>query len=192
VSEPTHDAGRTAAFATFSPFKSFLKRIEAIFVHIGAHGEDEHIKPLRFLHHAFWVRIAPRTMKKAAFADEEIPKHGALLFCSAFNGDASTYIRGFSDELSEEMDALWSGSEEWKGAGDFLPLFDFINDHARPIQFFFNNYRNTSKEIRAAVQLRAGLDALFDKAYEGNAEAFKREYLRVAQTMWGNAEETSP
>jgi hypothetical protein len=133
-------------------------------------------------------------MKRAGFTDEEIPEHGALLFCSAFNGDASTYIRGFSDELANEMDALWSGSIGWKGAGDFIPLFEFIGDHARPIQLFFNNYRNTAKEIRAAVRLRAGIDTLFDVADGGNPEAFKKQYLLVAQTMWGDAlqKETTP
>lgn len=181
------DRGPTAPFSTFTAFKSWWTRLRAIAVHIGAHGEPDNIRKLAFLHHAFWTRISSKTMRDAGFREDEVPPHGALLFASAFNGETSTYIRGFSNELAEEMNALWEGCVGWQGAEDFDKLFDFILAYSRPIDMFFNAYECSAKEIRAAVRLRAGLDALFEAADHSSPEEFQRRYLHVAQTVWGNA-----
>ena len=181
------DRGPTAPFSTFTAFKSCWTRLRAIAVHIGAHGEPDNIRKLAFLHHAFWTRITPRAFRNAGFRDGEATPQGALLFASAFNGETSTYIRGFSNELAEEMNALWEGCEDWQGAEDFDKLFDFILSYQRPIDMFFNAYDCSAKEIRAALRLRAGLDALLDVAERVSPEEFERRYLEVAQTVWGNA-----
>lgn len=184
------EQGRTTAFSTFTPFKSWFTRLYSRVVHFGAHGEDGNIKPLAFLHHAFWATITPTALKDAGFSAKEVPEQGALLFVSAFNGDASTYIRGFSDELGTEMDALWSGCKDWTTATDFNELFTFILGFHRPIDTYFNAYHSTSQEIRVSMGLRSGVDMLLELADQGDARAFAEKYLEVAQTTWGNAGET--
>jgi hypothetical protein len=184
------EKGPTTAFSTFTPFKSWFARLYSRVVHFGAHGEDENIKPLAFLHHAFWATITPDELRTAGFRRDEAPEHGALLFVSAFNGDASTYIRGFSDDLGTEMDALWGGCQDWTTATDFHELFAFILSYRRTIDTYFNAYHSTSSEIRASMRLRSGVDMLLELSDQGDPKAFARRYLHVAQTMWGNAEES--
>jgi len=176
----------TTAFSTFSPFASRLGNWLSILIHGLAHGEDENIKPLAFLHHARWSRITRKALKRAGLAPEEIPPWGALLFVSAFNGEGSTYIRGFSDKLGEKMNALWGGCVNWTDAKKLDELFDFINAYSRRIDLFYNAYDHTATELRAALRLRFRVDALVELADTEDDEAFKARYLQVAQEMWGN------
>jgi hypothetical protein len=180
----------TAPFSTFSPFASRMDSWLAILIHVLAHGEDENIKRVAFLHHARWTRITRRALKKAGFSPAELPPWGALLFVSAFNGEGSTYIRGFSEKLGDKMNALWGGCVNWTDARKLDELFDFIGTYSRPIDLFYNAYEHTATELRAALRLRSRVDALVELAdLTGDAEdddAFKKRYLEVAQEMWGN------
>lgn len=179
-------AEQTAPFSTFSPFASRMGSWLSILIHVLAHGEDENIKRVAFLHHARWTRITRRALTKAGFSRDELPPWGALLFVSAFNGEGSTYIRGFSEKLGDKMNALWGGCVNWTDARNLDRLFDFINTYSRPIDFFYNAYEHTATELRAALRLRSRVDALVELADLPDDETFQARYLQVAQEMWGN------
>jgi hypothetical protein len=176
----------TTPFSTFSPFASRTGSWGSILSLVLAHGEDENIKRLAFLHHARWTRLTRRALKKAGFTPDELPPWGAFLFVSAFNGEGSTYIRGFSEKLGEKMNALWGGCSNWTDAKNLDGLFDFINTYSRKIDLFYDAYEHTAAELRAALRLRSRVDALVELADSLDDDTFKARYLQVAQEMWGN------
>lgn len=180
--------GSTAAFCTFSPFKSRLERWMEWAVFKGAPGATEAVRERRFLHYAYFVRISPRQLKRAQIAAHERLRAGALLFISAYNGSAELYFRGFSQKLSQPMNRLWEGCTGWKGAEIYENLDRFIQTYRRRSQFHFNAYEETSSNVRGALRLRDELDELIATTYD-DPSAFLAGYRRAAQIAWGNQAE---
>lgn len=179
--------GRADAFSTFTPLKSRLSRFVQKLVYAGAPERDPQIRDRGFLHFAFWTTLKYRDLANAGIPESDNPKHGALLFVSAFTGDPDEYIAGFSEHLHDEMDALWNESVEWAGAADTKKLNWFIQRYCRSVNLFFNAYRDDVKGLRNAVTLRRKLDELAD-AQAGKSPPPLREALKtLARSLEGTA-----
>jgi hypothetical protein len=127
-------------------------------------------------------------LKRAGLASDRL-RHGGFLFITAYNGDPETYFRGFSDQLSAAMDALWGCCVDWKGAAPFPHLDAFIRTFSRRSNFFFSAYPDTSTRIRASLVLRREIDNLRAVAFaDVSDDEFKAAFDRVAQLHWGNAD----
>lgn len=178
--------GRTAAFATFSPFRGFRHRCLEWVALAFAPGNDPAARNARFLHTAHFSPVSPRQLRRAGISGHAL-KHGALLFISAYNGDAESYFRGFNDKLFEVMDEVWMRCVEWRGAKDYKDLNAFITKFCRRADAFFNAYPDESTRIRASLVLHRQVDRLCAIA-QSNAsdEEFKRALIAAAQIHWGN------
>lgn len=174
--------GQTTAFCTFTPFRSRCAR----FVHWAvlklSPVETDAIRLLQFLHYMCFASVSPRALKRAQL--EWRGAAGAMLFMSAYNGKTETYFRGFNQNLAAQMDQLWGGCVDWKGASVFEYLSEFIEHYRRPAAFHFNAYPDTSTNLRAALQLRAALDELVDAAHD-QPQRFVEQYRRAAHLVCG-------
>jgi hypothetical protein len=181
----------TAAFATFSPFKSRLHRYWEWFVLKAAPRVERQVRAQDFLHYAFFVRLPPKVFRQLGISDDRLLSAGAFLFLSAFNGDAQAYFRGFSEKLSPAMNDLWSTSVGWRDAARYENLDRFIRTYRRYVTFHYTAYQDSSKRVRAALKLRAHIDRLARAAVSPEVDdaAFRRAYDEVVQTVWGNAKE---
>jgi hypothetical protein len=180
--------GRADAFSTFTPLKARFSRFLQALVYAGAPERDPQIRKEGFLHFAFWTTLRRRDLARAGVSEVDNPKHGALLFVSAFNGDPDEYIAGFSAHLHEEMDALWNESVEWAGASDPKKLDWFIARYSRSVNLFFNAYRDDLKGLRNAVTLRRRLDELADTHLAGMPQSQLRDELAtLARLLEGTA-----
>jgi hypothetical protein len=178
--------GRTAAFATFSPFRSHWSRFEERVALFFAPTRDAAARKPEFLHTAHFSRVSPRQLRRAGLWSDNL-RHGALLFISAYNGDPESYFRGFNKELYAVMDEVWSRCVEWEGAQDFNDLNTFIQKFCRRSNMFFNAYPDQSKRIRKSLVLRRQLDKLLALARSDASQAeFKHAFDRTAQLHWGN------
>jgi hypothetical protein len=179
----------TAAFATFSPFKSHLHRHwERVVFALSPLAATE-VRKRKFLHYAYFISLSPRKLRRAGVPKAALQK-GAFLFLSAFNGDAEAYFRGFSEKLSPQMNDLWGGNSDWKDASVYDNLEAFIARYRRPVTFYSCRYRDRSTRVRGALRLRDGIDQLLALALSpgGDESSFRQAYERVAQTVWGNAD----
>jgi hypothetical protein len=179
----------TAAFATFSPFKSHLHRHWERVVFALSPLAAAEVRKRKFLHYAYFIGLSPRRLRRAGVPKAEL-RHGALLFLSAFNGDAEAYFRGFSEKLSLQMNDLWGGNLDWKDASRYENLDAFIARYRRPVALYSCRYRDRSTRVRGALRLRAGVDQLLALARSpgGDESSFRQAYERLAQTVWGNAD----
>lgn len=179
--------GATAAFATFSPFKSFWDRIREHVVFTFASTANPAVRERDFLHYAYFANVTPKQLARAGIDPKGSLEHGALLFLSAYNGPAEIYFRGFSDKLHENMNSLWNGCIGWKTARDYRNLDAFIRSYRRNTTAFFNNYAEASKGLRRALGFRIKLDQLIAAAHGAtNASEFANAYDRFVQVIWGN------
>jgi hypothetical protein len=179
----------TAAFATFSPFKSRLHRYWEWFVLKAAPRVASQVRAQKFLHYAFFARLSPKTFRRLGLSDDRLLSAGAFLFVSAFNGDAQAYFRGFSEKLSPAMNDLWNTSVGWRDAARYENLDAFIRTYRRYVTFYYSAYEDSSNRVRAALELRGDVDRLARAAAspEFDDAAFRRAYDDVVQTVWGNA-----
>ncbi len=185
--------GKTSAFATFSPFRSFFHRLNELFVFTFAPTANKAVREREFLHYAYFTRVTPRALARAGIAPNASLEHGALLFISAYNGDAEIYFRGFSDELHDKMDRLWEGCEDWKPAKDYRNLDRFIRSYRRDIDTFFEGYGDTATGVRRALRFRGTLDRLIAAACsDENSKAFADAYGYFVQRLWGNPTRKAP
>ena len=176
--------GATAAFCTFSPFKSGWARRWHWVVQKAAPRATQQVRLRRFLHYAYFVALSPRDLARANIPAKAALRPGALLFLSAYNGTAEVYFRGFSEKLPDQMNDLWGGCTDWENAGKYENLDRFITTYRRPVGFHFNAYPDKSVNVRAALKLRLQLDELL-AATHGDAREFSRRYRRAAQSIWG-------
>jgi hypothetical protein len=178
---------RADAFCTFSSFKSAWSHIRQWVVFAGAPDRDTDIREQGFLHVAFWASLRPRHLKEAGVPDSKNPTNGALLFQSVFNGKADDYIQGFSDNLHDSMDELWSATEGWQGA-KLDELKAYIARQRRRVNLFFNAYRDDARGLRSALILRRRLDELADvPAHRMSHEDFASELAAIARSLEGSA-----
>lgn len=180
----------TAAFATFSPFKSHLHRHWERVVFALSPLAAAEVRKRKFLHYAYFASVGPRRLERAGVPKGTL-RHGALLFLSAFNGDAEAYFRGFSEKLSPQMNDLWSGTVGWKDAKVYENLDAFIARYRRRVAFYSCRYPDRSSRVRGALRLRAGVDELLAVGRSSTSSdlTFRRAYEAVAQRLWGNADE---
>jgi hypothetical protein len=182
--------GFTTAFATFSPFKAAKNRYRSFFTLALAPLLTVEARKLAFLHTAQFIRLAPKHLRRAGLTGPSL-KPGALLFISAFNGDAETYFRAFGQELDPVMNRVWRDCAEWTGAQPYPRLAAFIGSFRRRSSFFFNAYPAASKQLRASLILRRQLDKLHALALsDASDEQFKAAFDHTAQLQWGNARAT--
>jgi hypothetical protein len=178
--------GETAAFATFSPFKSRWGRFWELVVFKGAPSANKAVREREFLHHAFFANVSPKALERAGIPVTGTLKHGALLFFSAYNGDAEIYFRGFSDKLYDKMNELWKNCRDWKDARKYKDLDAFIRTYRRPADAFFNAYGESARGIRRALRMRTELDELVAKAHVQTDAEFEKSFRDFAQKIWGN------
>jgi hypothetical protein len=180
----------TAAFATFSPFKSRFHRHWERVVFALAPLASAEVRKRKFLHYAYFVSLSPRRLRRAGVPKHEL-RHGALLFLSAFNGDAEAYFKGFSEKLSLQMNDLWGGNVDWKDAAVYAHLDAFIARYRRRVDFYSCRYPDRSTRIRGALRLRQGLDQLLALARSPSTSdvAVRDAYEQLAQAVWGNADQ---
>jgi hypothetical protein len=182
--------GATTAFATFSAYRKASNRYRSLLALALAPLRTADARKPAFLHTAQFVRLSPRQLRRAGLSGPGL-EPGALLFISAFNGDAETYFRGFSDDLYKVMDQVWRDCVEWQNAKPYPLLAAFIEAFRRRSNSFFCAYPAASKRIRSSLRLRRQLDKLCALALSGASdEAFKAAFERAAQLHWGNAEAT--
>lgn len=183
--------GRTIAFGTFSPFKSWWHCFVEGLALFMAPINDRAARRPEFLHTALFSRVTPKHLKRAGLESDTL-KSGALLFFSHYNGDGETYFRGFSEKLAAVLDAVWSHCVEWEPAEDYANLDAFINKFRRPVATFFSTYPDESKRLQASLVLRRQIDKLVVLARsEASDEAFQQAFARTAQLHWGNQPATA-
>jgi len=176
--------GATTAFCTFTPFKSRCARALHWVVLKGAPVNTEKIRLRRFLHYMAFAAVSPRQLKRAQIPLHPRLRSGAMLFISAFNGNAEPYIRGFSENLAGQMNDLWRGCVDWLGAEEYDNLEKFIEQYRRRADFHFNAYPDASVNLLTALRLRAELDELVALAHR-DPKGFLDGYRRAAQVAWG-------
>jgi hypothetical protein len=180
--------GPTTAFGTFSPYKSLgLKGLVWSYISLlAAWTQTTRARYLKFLHTAHFSVVTPCKLKRAGLKGEGI-RRGALLFMSAYNGDADVYFRGFSDNVADVLDTVWGGCVDWRGASPYADLDYHIKRYQRPSLAFFNAYPDTCSRIRHSLVLRRQLDKLYAQALSNDSpDAFKASFDRIAQIHWGN------
>lgn len=185
---------QTSAFVTFSPFKSGCDRLLMIGVLIGAHTQTAAARKPEFLHTARFCRVRPKHLRRAGLSSDKLGE-GALLFLSSYNGDATSYFKGFSDPLSDVMNAVWKHCVDWTSAKPFPELMAFIDAYRRRSQSYFNAYPMSAKRIRASLLLRRQLDKLNALAHSAPHSAagdqeFAAAFEHASQLLWGNSEPT--
>lgn len=180
----------TAAFVTFSPFRSWLGRQKERLVFALAPGAEAEVRKREFLHYAFFISLSPRRLRRIGLARRKPLSHGGFLFLSAFNGDAESYFRGFSEKLSTQMNDLWSTSVGWRDFAKYEHLDAFIRTYRRRVNFYTTSYPDSSKRVRAALRLRGRIDRLLAAAQSASVDdaSFAAAYEHEVQATWGNAE----
>jgi hypothetical protein len=190
VDETENVKASTAAFTTFTPFRSWLSRQLERLPLIGAVTAEREVRKRKFLHHAYFVRLSPRHFKRVGLPTDGPLKNGALLFLSAFNGDSEAYFRGFSNDLHAPMDQIWKHCVDWETARVFDNLQRFITRYRRRVTMFYNVYEDTSTVVRESLLVREALDETLRLASSGASDAeFQRAYRRLAQVAWGTPRE---
>jgi hypothetical protein len=174
----------TAAFATFSPFKSRRSRLKEWIALFFAPGNDEVARKPAFLHTAQFCVVSPSHLRRVGLTSPRL-KYGALLFMSAYNGDPESYFRGFNKDLFTVMDEVWMHCEQWHGAREFAKLNTFIQKFRRESQVFCNAYPGTVKHVRAGLVLGRQIDDLLAVARAGSSDEFKREFEKLVVSQWG-------
>jgi hypothetical protein len=180
--------GKTAAFMTFSPFKSWISRMAEYGVLLGAVTQEQAVRGLEFLHYAFFTRVSPGTLRRIGIPTNTTCAHGGLLFLSAFNGDAEAYFQGFSTQVDKPMNAIWGCCTDWEKANPYKYLDKFIRTYRRPVDAHFNTYPSDTTTIRNALDLRRGIDALMVTALDDKSsdDDFQSAYHQLAQELWGD------
>lgn len=186
--------GQTTAFATFSPYKSFLAPywgvVRSHISLLGAWTQTTSARHLKFLHTAHFSVVSPRKLRRAGLRGEGI-RRGALLFMSAYNGDADVYFRGFSDNVASTLNTVWGGCVDWADASNYPHLDYHIKRYQRPTLAFFNAYPDSCSRMRHSLVLRRQLDKLYAQALSNDsAEEFKASFDKIAQCHWGNVPAT--
>jgi hypothetical protein len=192
--DPTENVkASTRAFTTFTPFRSWLHRQLERLPLIGAVTAEPEVRKRKFLHHAFFVRLSPRHFRRIGLPTDGPLKDGGLLFVSAFNGEAEDYFRGFSNDLHEPMDQIWSHCVDWETARVFDNLQRFIARYRRRVSMFYNSYEDTSTVVRDTLRVREALDQTLEVASSSATdEEFQRAYRRLARVAWGTPAEEQP
>jgi acyl carrier protein phosphodiesterase len=113
--------------------------------------------------------------------------HGGVLFVTAFNGDAEVYFRGFSNNVADAMNAVWSHCQNWTNASPYKELDTFIRRYRRPVTAHFNAYPQRTVSLRAALELRTELDLLVRDASRITPHEFKARYDRILHRRAGSA-----
>jgi hypothetical protein len=183
-----NEKGKTFAFTTFSPFKSWLDSISEPVVLFAARTPDiqKAVRALKFLHYAHFIRVPPGALKKAGIETKGRLRWGGFLFNSAYNGDAEVYFRGFSEKLTEHMDDLWNTSVDWISASPYPNLAKFIKRYQRRVDTHVNAYPSAASPVRTALQIRTEVDRLVALALSTDAATFDRKYRSAAMKIWGN------
>lgn len=179
--------GRTFAFTTFTPFKSFTDRVYEIAVLIGAHAGwiQEKVRELKFLHYAHFTRVTPRALERAGIPATGNLRNGGFLFSSAYNGDAEVYFRGFSEDLTQQMNDLWSGTVGWVDAAPYKNLERYILRFHRNVDVHVNSYPSFTSAVRRALEVRNEVDKLYEAALAMSDDEFEREYHDTVTHIWG-------
>lgn len=180
--------GQTAAFATFSYFKSCWSRMLERVVLMGAFQHTAKVRAMEFLHTAHFCRVTPAHLKRTGLSLDEQLKRGGLLFLSTYNGDGDEYFRAFSRDVPGPLDDVWGRCVGWKQASPYPFLRAFIQANRRDTQMFHSSYPDTVPRIRASLRLCRDLDDLHAVAANGDDAAFEQAFRRVAMRHWGNGQ----
>ena len=172
----------TTPFATLSPFKSVFRRAWERLVLAGA-SVSRHPEPImrerKFLHHAYWLRLLPDSLRASQTAPVGGP--GALLFLSSFTGNQPDYLRGFTASLPKEMDLIWNCSTDWPGAANNSQCAQFIGKYQQSSPLYFNAYGDAGvREIRLALLARSKLDEFATEFADASDQQFELAFKRLA------------
>lgn len=89
-----------------------------------------------------------------------------LLFTSNFDGSWEAYIRDFSVQAPDEMDAVFNACEGYpeKGSRDFPAFMQFVRDHQVPTNLFYAAYPDASvKAVLKALEVKKLTDDFVDQ-----------------------------
>lgn len=180
--------GLTAAFSTFSYFKSGFSRAMEWVVLMGAPTQSVKARKLEFLHTAHFCRVSPKQLKRAGLQPKRPFNSGALLFLSTYNGDGDVYFRGFSDKIAGPLNQVWTPCIGWQAASPYPLLRAFIKAERQETAMFHHAYPDTAQGIRSSLRLRRRLDQLHALAFDVHKsdEEFENEFRTLAQRQWGN------
>jgi len=186
--------GLTAAFSTFSYFKSGFWRGFEWAVLLGAPRQSAKARKLEFLHTAHFCRISPKQLKRAGLQPKSPFDSGALLFLSTYNGDGDVYFRGFSEKIATPLNFVWHPCSGWQAAAPYPLLRAFIQAERQETAMFHHAYPDTAQGIRASLRLRRGLDQLHALAFDDrvNDRTFESAFRTLAQRQWGNDTTEAP
>jgi hypothetical protein len=181
--------GKTFAFATFSPFSSTFQQLKEILVLLKAHAPELQaaVKERKFLHYANFSRITPKQLRRLGLPTDGTLRFGAFIFNSAYNGDAEVYFRGFSENLTQPMDALWRGNIGWVSAFPYPNLRKFIRRYQRQVTCHVNAYPSFATEVRTAMEVRNEVDRLMADAVTMDDAQFEKAFGEATMKLWGNA-----
>ncbi|HKO47304.1 MAG TPA: hypothetical protein VJV79_06255 [Polyangiaceae bacterium] len=175
----------TTPFATVSPFKSVLRRGWERLVLAGAsvsRQPEPTMRERRFLHHAYWLRLLPASLRASGTARVSGP--GALLFLSSFTGNQPDYLRGFTASLPMEMDLIWDCSTDWPGAANNSECAKFIGKYQQSSQMYFIAYGDAGvRDVRLALLARAKLDEFATEFADASDQQFESAFERLATAI---------
>ncbi|HEY6882218.1 MAG TPA: hypothetical protein VI299_29510 [Polyangiales bacterium] len=183
--------GPSSAFATLSELKQAWRfRFFSWFALARAKVTRDHEPKIRertFLHHASWVRVPAAALRyPTAFPSDRAPRGDSLLFLSYFTDDLLDYLRGFTEKLSDAMDALWYPTTEWEGAASYGATKRYVLNHRWRTDVYFNGRQNLNVgDARVALATRRRLDELAALLDTPDHEAFARVYEEAVRTAFG-------
>jgi hypothetical protein len=180
---------QTTAFATFSPYKDWWSIHASRIALALAPVNTRRAREREFLHTAHFSAISGRQLRRAGLRGDNL-KPGALLFISAYNGDAEVYFRGFSEKLAGVMNQVWKWCVDWQPFEKYEHLDSFIKKYERASTSFYCVYPDTSKRVRSSLVLRRQVDKLCAAALVDDDAAFSAAFERVSLLHWGDIEVT--
>lgn len=183
--------GPTSAFATLTPLRP-RQRLREWLILVGTsltRGNEDRIQERTFLHHALWVNVPARKLRRAKPQKGREERTHSVLFISYFTDDLLDYLRGFTEKLAPEMDALWGQCTEWKGAASFGEAKRFVLNHRWRTDAYFNGRKDLNVgDTRVALATRLKLDELarlLDAREDPSGAAFKSAYVDAVNTAFG-------
>jgi hypothetical protein len=172
--DPTEDVkASTAAFITFTPFRSWLHRKLARLSLIAAFVAEGDRGKRRLLPNAFFVRVSPRHFRRIGLPTDGPLRNGALLFSGTVGAEREGHPRGFAEAL-QGFDRIFSHCIDWLSPR-------FIARYRRPVSMVYEAHAGAST-VRGALRVREALDETLEVMRSGASdEEFQRAYDRLTK-----------
>lgn len=112
-------------------------------------------QPVEAIHFARYVIVTP--------PGGDVEHDSYLLFVSCYDGNFELLVKALAEHAAGALDAIWSHTPGWRGAGDAATLQAWILDHVNQASMAYTPYREaTVKEIRKSLAVDYAVQDLFD------------------------------